>query len=183
MFTNPLHTMRTWILAGSLPLLLLTACSSGPGDAAQAAAEVAGVARVVNEVVIADGTPVTFADLSISGMSCEMMCGGAIKKALAQVQGVSTTEIKFVEGDENDHAIVTYDPAQVSDAQLVEAVQKIHDGQYKVVAVAVTKQVKGDGSASEDGEAAEASEAKVNAELPALRLPSLLELLSLILRA
>ena len=96
---------------------------------------------------------------------------------------MSTTEIKFVEGDENDHAIVTYDPAQVSDAQLVEAVQKIHDGQYKVVAVAVTKQVKGDGSASEDGEAAEASEAKVNAELPALRLPSLLELLSLILRA
>ena len=183
MITHISRPMRSWILASSFPVLLLSACSSGSTDVQQAAAEVAGVARVVNEVVITQGTPVTFADLSISGMSCEMMCGGAIKKALAQVQGVSTTEIKFVEGDENDHAIVTYDPDQVNDAQLVEAVQKIHDGQYKVVAVAVTKQEKGDGAASEDGEAAEAADAKVNAELPALRLPSLLELLSLILRA
>ncbi len=183
MITNNPRPMRSRFLAFSLPVLLLSACSSGTADVQQATAEVAGVARVVNEVVITQGTPVTFADLSISGMSCEMMCGGAIKKALAQVPGVSTTEITFVEGDENDHAIVTYDPAQVNDAQLVEAVQKIHDGQYKVVAVAVTKQVKGDGSASEEGEAAEATDGKVNAELPSLRLPNLLELLSFILRA
>ena len=183
MLTNPFLAMRSWILAAAFPALVLNACSSGSGEAAEVAADVAGAARVVTEQVITEGTPVTFADLSISGMSCEMMTRGAIKKALAQVPGVAGTEIKFVEGDENDHAIVTYDPAQVSDAQLVEAVQKIHDGQYKVVAVAVTKQVKGDGSASEGEEATGANEAKVNAELPSLRLPSLLELLSLILRA
>lgn len=183
MFTNPSHAMRSWIIAGSVPFLLLSACSTGAGEATEVATDAASVARVVTEQVITQGTPVTFADLSISGMSCEMMCGGAIKKALAQVPGVAGTEIKFIEGDENDHAIVTFDPAQVNDAQLVEAVQKIHDGQYKVVAVAVTKQVKGEGAASEGEEAAGATEAKVNAELPTLRLPSLLELLSLILRA
>lgn len=180
MFNEPLRPMRSRTLTATLSLLLLFGCSTGPADQPGTATE---VTRVVKEEVIAQGDPVTFADLSISGMSCEMMCGGAIKKALAKVPGVSGTEIKFIEGDENDHAIVTFDPARVSDAQLVEAVQGIHDGQYKVVAVAVTKQVKGTTATSDDDEAEGTVPAKVNARLPAVLLPSLLELLSQVLRA
>ncbi len=178
MYTDTPRPMRRWTFATTL--LLLCACSSGPADVPGAAAD---VARVVNEEVIAQGDPVTFADLSISGMSCEMMCGGAIKKALAKVPGVSGTEIKFIEGDANDHAIVTFDPGKVSDAQLVDAVQSLHDGQYKVVAVAITRQVKASNAATEGDEAAEPVPAKVNARLPAVLLPSLIELLSQVLRA
>lgn len=121
----------------------LLACGQGNTPVEQAAAQAANVTPTFKEEVIAEGTPVTFADLSIEGMTCEMMCGGSIKKALAGVPGVVSTEITFAEGvDVDDHAVVTYDPAKVDEATLVKAVQGLHGGQYKVKAVAVTKQVR-----------------------------------------
>ncbi len=175
----PSLRFRPVLLTGIAIVLLQAACSQGEGAGE---ASTPGVPRVEAEQVITAGTPVTMADLSISGMSCEMMCGGAIKKALAALPGVSGTEIAFTEGDAGDHAIVTYDPALVSDAQLVEAVQRIHDGQYKVMAVTVTRQVKSaDIGAGEEAEGS--ADGKVNAELPSFRLPNLLALLTFILRA
>jgi len=102
----------------------------------------ANVVRTVQEVGISSGVPVTSADISIDGMSCEMMCGGSIKKALAKLPGITSTKIEFIEGDEQDHAIISYDDTKVTDAEMIEAIQALHDGQYKVMAVKVTKQVK-----------------------------------------
>ena len=84
------------------------------------------------------------ADLNISGMTCEQMCGGMIKSALVKVPGVESTEIAFHDGDKIGHAKVTYDPAKVDDTKLVQAVQALADGQYKVESIAVVKQVKGE---------------------------------------
>ncbi|HMC97999.1 MAG TPA: heavy-metal-associated domain-containing protein, partial [Flavobacteriales bacterium] len=92
----------------------------------------------------------TTADLTIEGMSCEMMCGGSIRKALAAL-GVEGTEIKMSEGDAPDHAIVTYNESKVTDAQMVEAIQKLHDGQYTVKAVSITKQVLGSAATKNEG--------------------------------
>ncbi len=164
-------------------LALIIACGQHgeQGDASSMAAA-AGFDRVVKEVSISTGDPVTMADLKIEGMSCEMMCGGAIKKALAKIEGVTSTEIVFNEGDELDHAVVTYDEGQVTDAQLVDAVRAIHDGQYKVLAVIVTKQVRS--SASTSDEPSRTSENKgVSAYSPAaILLPSLITLLTRILQ-
>src|SRR4030095_11269060 len=93
---------------------------------------------------ITDGTPVTTADLEIGGMTCMMSCGHAVEKALAALPGVNNPTIQLNECDEADHAIVTYDESKVTDAQMIEAIGKVHDGAYKVVAVKITKQVKGD---------------------------------------
>ena len=180
--------MDTRALFLSTALAGLFACSQAPSSDAGAAAAIAGVARTVSEVAITSGTPVTFADLSVEGMSCEMMCGGSIKKALAALPGVVGTEIKFEEGEAVDHAIVTFDPAQVNDAQLVEAVQKIHDGQYKVMAVNITKQVVGDAPVQEEKRDEKAAEVEgaarsVSAALPAVVMPSLLRVLSRLLGA
>jgi copper chaperone CopZ len=158
---------------------LLTACSSSPETPAVSA--IPDVPRTVSEVTVS-GTPVTMADLSISGMTCEMMCGGSIKKALAKLPGVTSTEIRFTEGDATDHAIVTFDAAQVSDAEIVKTVQAIHDGQYKVSAVAITKQVQGETTDDAPEEAAEANEAQVSASLPELVMPSLFGFLARMLR-
>jgi len=166
--------------------LFATACTSTSSpNAADAAAEVAaqGIERVVTDQVINAGIPVTTADLAIDGMSCEMMCGGSIKKALAKLPGISGTEIAFVEGDERDHAIVTYDPSQVSDAQMIEAIQALHEGQYQVRAVHITRQVVAPGA---EGTAPVASGNAASVEVflprPAV-LPSLVALLSQILRS
>ncbi len=172
------RTMTPRLLLPLVTLSLLFACGTNAPE--QVASEV-GVDRVVKEVIISSGTPVTMADLSIEGMGCEMMCGGSIKKALAAL-GVEGTEIKMNEAEGPDHAIVTYDDKKITDAQMIEAVQKLHDGQYKVVAVSITKEVIGksaskgqDKTAEVDGEVSVLSPREVV-------LPSILMLLSRILR-
>lgn len=144
--------------------------------------ETADVPRTEQDVTITSGTPVTMADISIDGMTCEMACGGAIKKALRSLPGVAAADIEFVEGDVTDHAIVTYDAARVSDAEMVKAIRALHDGQYKVLAVSVTHQVL---AAPSEGSSAPGSESegdKVSASLPDVLVPSILELLSQVVR-
>lgn len=163
-------------------LLLSVACGQAPSPTALTNA--ADIARTVSEVVITEGTPVTTADLRIDGMSCEMMCGSAIKKALAGLPGIEATDIEFHEGDEADHAIVTYDESKVNDAQMIEAVQKIHDGAYKVLAISITKQVKGEGTTTPAADPAKtgAQDGEVNASVQDVIIPGLLELLSRVVR-
>lgn len=158
----------------------LFACSGTPSTEVQAPSS--GIVRAVEEVQVPGGVATTFADLSIDGMSCEMMCGGSIKKALAKLPGVHSTEIRFVEGEEQDHAVVDFDASKVSDTELIEAIQKLHDGQYKVVAVKITKQVPVAGSA-------DMSAPNTDEELPvsvlnpaAVVVPGILALLSHVLR-
>jgi copper chaperone CopZ len=167
------------LVAGAV---LFAACSNNDQPVAEVA--LPGVERVVKEVVISSGEPLAIADLSIDGMSCEMMCGGSIKKALAKLPGITTTEIQFIEGDDRDHAIVTYDETQVTDAEMVEAIQALHDGQYKVLAVTITKQVRGSAGSTSDEEPSAKEEKGVKASLPSseVLLPSILALLTSVLR-
>lgn len=155
-------------------LALLLAC----GEAASPGTRESSAARTVNEVVITTGTPVSTADLSISGMTCEMMCGGAIKDALAKLNGVNGTEIRFTEKEgEASHAVVTYDPKKVSDAEMVKTIQALHQGQYKVLAITITDQVLKTGSAEK--QEAQDENAKVNASaITDVVLPSVLAFLS-----
>ena len=164
-------------------LALLWSCGGTSEGTPEAQGSGAGFEKVVQEVVITSGDPVTVADLQIEGMSCEMMCGGSIRKALNGLAGVTGTEIAFHEGEEADHAVVTYDEAQVSDEDLVKAVQALYDGQYKVTAVTITRQVRGtNGGSSTEVDASGGD--KVQVYLPgAAVVPSVITLLSRILRA
>ncbi len=155
-------------------VVLAVSCGQGP---VPVAADVQ-VPHTTKEVAIASGEPVTMADLSITGMTCEMMCGGAIKDALAKLKGVDHTDIAFTaEEGKASHAVVTYDPAQVSDAEMVKTVQALHEGQYKVLAVDITKQVVRTGEAKGPEETGETG--KVNASaLGEVVIPSILALLT-----
>lgn len=142
----------------------------------------ADVQRSFEEVVITAGDPRHVADLSISGMSCEMMCGGSIRKALAKLPGVDATEIVFDADQAVDHALVTYDPDQVSEQALIDAVHGLHDGQYKVSAIAITRQIKGEAT---DGNVTDGAsrELEVGAyQIPLPSLPSVLDMLFRLVR-
>ena len=170
--------MRTnRLLTGLLITTLIAACS-GNAPVEQA---VSSVARTVNEVAITSGEPVTIADLSIDGMSCEQMCGGAIKKALAKL-GVQGTEIRMSEDDSPNHAIVTYNGGTLTDAQIIEAIQALHDGQYKVLAIDITKQVKGGTGNGESAKAEVEDDARSVAAPKDLVLPSIVALIGRLLR-
>ena len=123
------------------------------------------------------------ADLSISGMTCEMMCGGMIKSALVKVPGVENTEIAFHDGDATGHAKVTYDPAKVDDTKLVEAVQALADGQYKVESIAVVKQVKGEKQAHCKPAADASGNGSCVSILPEVPVPSLVAMLLALVQA
>ncbi len=174
--------LRTTLLSTSL-IMLFASCGSNT-EAPDMGAAGAAIVRTVKEVAITSGTPMATADLTIQGMSCEMMCGGSIKKALAKLPGVNGTEITFQDGDAADHAIVTYDAAQVDDAALVQAVQTLYDGQYKVTEVAITKQVKAVSSIGDDGaDGVARGGVKSYSSAPASAvLPSIVGLLTRILR-
>ncbi|MCB9163183.1 MAG: heavy-metal-associated domain-containing protein [Flavobacteriales bacterium] len=159
---------------------ILTACSTGtPGD--REAATAPAIERVVVEELVT-GAAGTVADLSIDGMSCEMMCGGSIKKALAKLPGVNSTEIRFIEGDESDHAVVDYDASKVSDEEMIEAIQSLHDGQYKVVSVHITKRVPGAGAVSTSARKVEETKQVSVINPSAIVVPGILGLLSYVLR-
>lgn len=155
---------------------LAVACS---GPVSNGTANVAN--RTENIVGITEGQPVATADLSISGMTCEMMCGGLIKGALVKVPGVENAEVAFTAGDAIGHVKVTYDPAQVDDARFVEAVQSLADGQYKVESIAVEKQVKEDRHAEVLSAARSCCAHAVM--ISEARLPSLLGMLFALMRA
>lgn len=162
-------------------LYILIAALAACGEASVPATEsAANVARTVSEVAITSGTPVTLADLSIEGMTCAMGCGSTIKSALAKLPGVTDMQVDFTDADQANHVVVTYDPAQVSDADLVKVVQSIHDGMYKVMAVGITKQVLKQGASDAPAETTE--DAQVNASLESVALPSLVALLQRLVR-
>jgi copper chaperone CopZ len=155
---------------------LLAAACSGPASTDSTIT----ASRTETTVNITDGVPMATADMSISGMSCEMMCGSMIKGALVKVPGVEKADVTFHDGDAIGHAKVTYDPAKVNDADLAKTVQALADGQYKVEQIAVVKQVKG----------APAAEAKATAEpdngahalMPEVEMPNLVGLLMALAR-
>ncbi len=160
-------------------LVFVFACGQAPKPTTVDAP--ASIARTENEVAISSGEPMATADLSVSGMTCSMMCGGAIKDAMAKLPGVNNTEIQFTDADQVNHAVVSYDPAKVSDTDMVKAIQALHEGQYKVSSVNVTKQVVHKGKA--DAPAEHKAEGDVSAStLPDVVLPSLIALLSRLVR-
>lgn len=164
------------LLAAGIALLMGCGGSGSTGSAEQATAS---IARNVHEVAITSGEPKMIADLTIEGMTCEQMCGGAIRRALAKL-GVEGTEIRMSEVEGPDHAIVTYDEAKVTDAQMVEAIQALYDGQYKVVAIDITKQVKGGGGSAES---TRSEDEAVSVLMPReVVLPSIVALIGRLLR-
>ena len=163
---------------------LFACCRPAEVATADSAAAAANIERTVIDTEITSGTPVTFADLKIEGMTCEQMCGGSIKKALAALPGIASTKIDF-DGKDGDHAVVTYDPAMVSDEQMIQAIHALHEGQYKVLAVSITKQVKVEGAAAEEenkGAAEVSAEVQAAAATAVAIVPSIFELLSKIAR-
>lgn len=163
-------TFNVFVLA---TFVLLVSCS-GPENTRTPNSS-GEIQRTVSEVVITSGTPVTIASLGIEGMSCEKMCGGAIKKALEGTEGVISAEIDFDTENDIDVAIVKYRSSEVEDKELIIVVQELRNGIYKVRSVNVESQVKGKATESEQDE-------DRTAMIPIeVRLPSLMDMLSAVL--
>lgn len=125
----------------------MAACQQG--DQAQEQDDTKTGEIPVNSVVVPaeDGMERYTATLSIDGMGCAMACGSKINSALAGLGGVSFTDIDFQGADENNSALVEFDPALLNEKDLIKAINDMPGGHYQVTAVQIvhhTPQSEGD---------------------------------------
>lgn len=90
------------------------------------------------------------ANIAIDGMACEMMCGSKIAGELNGLNGVKNTEIDFKGEGEVNFALVEFDANTVSEQEMIDAVQAIANGHYKVNAVEVKHVVEATESQEEE---------------------------------
>jgi copper chaperone CopZ len=114
-------------------MVLANACSNG--DSASQKDE--NAIDVTYTETAAEGTDRYVATLAIEGMACEMMCGNKIAGTLNGLDGVINTEIEFEGEGEINSAVVEFDHNMLSEKEMIEAVQALAGGAYKVRAVNV----------------------------------------------
>ncbi len=66
----------------------------------------------------------------IEGMTCEMGCGGSIRKALKETGGVERVQYDFVAGRKKQVAVVTYDAAKTDVLKMLQLIQTINEKQF-----------------------------------------------------
>jgi len=145
-----------------MTLLLLGACTG-----TDQAAEVENNSEVnVTFTEVTGPSEKYLANIAIDGMACEMMCGSKIAGELNGLEGVRNTEIDFKGEGEVNFAVVEFDANTVSEQEMIQTVQAIANGHYKVNAVEVQHVVAGPKSETEDEEKVSAYEPHLQYRLP-----------------
>ncbi len=114
-------------------LSLMTGC--GGNAAAPEAKPVAQEKKPVHNP--ADVIPDMIAELAIRGMACEYNCVSSVQRAVLALSGVASFQMDFDPELEVNHATVRFDKDAVSEKDMVEAIEGLYEGQYKVESVAV----------------------------------------------
>ncbi len=70
--------------------------------------------------------------LDIEGMSCEMGCGGAIRKELFATNGVERVKFDFKMGRDVNTAEIFYDDSKIQNKEISKIISEINDQQFKV---------------------------------------------------
>ena len=68
----------------------------------------------------------------VSGMVCKMGCGGAIRKELTSLKGVSRVAVDYEENREEQIIRVFYNSRFHNEREIYAELEKINDGQFKV---------------------------------------------------
>ncbi len=68
----------------------------------------------------------------VSGMVCKMGCGGAIRKELTSLKGVSRVAVDYEENREEQIIRVFYNSRFHNEKEIYAELEKINDGQFKV---------------------------------------------------
>lgn len=117
--------------------------------------------------------------LKIQGMTCEMGCGGSIRKELKATGGVQRVTFDFVEGRAVQTAMVFYDSKRVSDKQLTAIVSTMNEKQFNIKGESVRPVQSNDVvNTTVDVPASDSKEKTVEMSEPNVILPNLFDILS-----
>lgn len=66
---------------------------------------------------------------NIEGMTCAEGCAKAIQEKVAELNGVASSSVNF----EKKLALFTFDSTKTSAAEIIQTIQTLNEGQYKVI--------------------------------------------------
>lgn len=80
-----------------------------------------------------EATPSSIAEFSVTGMVCEMGCGGAIRKGLYETNAVTRVDVDFDEDSEENIVSVYFDDGMTSIEEITKTIESLNDNQFKAV--------------------------------------------------
>jgi copper chaperone CopZ len=112
--------------------------------------------------------------IQVEGMTCEMGCGGSIRKALKATGAVERVSFDFVEGRKIQQATIYLDSSKVSSAELEKIIRTINEKQFKTYQRS-TEALTASATTS-NSPSSEKKKVEMNEEL--IAVPNLLDLLT-----
>lgn len=73
----------------------------------------------------------TVSSFEVTGMVCEMGCGGAIRKELQKSEAVNRVEVDFEEESLSNIIKVYHSSAAIKENEVVSTIETINDGQFE----------------------------------------------------
>ncbi len=113
--------------------------------------------------------------VEIQGMTCEMGCGGSIRKELKGTGAVARVQFDFEEGRKKQTAMVSYDSSKITAAEMIRLITTMNDKQFSVgknTVEPISKDVTTDRSSSK-----ESKEPEVELEETRIEMPNLINIL------
>lgn len=80
----------------------------------------------------------TTAKIGVKGMSCGIACVKKIESTLGKMEGVKLAKVDFKSDESVDFANVEYDESKITEEEMVAAIEKLSNGQYKVNSIEIT---------------------------------------------
>ena len=125
--------MKKLISFMSIVAIITMASCSGSSSSENSSEPMVPVTRRVME----SESNRTVANLSISGMTCSAGCGGKIQQELRKLAGVKNTELDYADNRPANTVSVEFDPAVISEKEMINCVTGISDGAYGVQKVEI----------------------------------------------
>lgn len=117
-------------LLAFVAISLTWSCNGGP------AAEVPTEVKITH-TELTGAVEKTVARIAIGGMMCAQSCGGKIQQELKALKGVTATDVDYADNRTTNVVTVEFDPAIVSEKDLIAKVQSIADGRYPISSMEV----------------------------------------------
>jgi mercuric ion binding protein len=151
-------------------ILVITACSHEPKEVLLRTEKGAGVKET------AKVTPTAMMTIDVEGMTCEMGCGGSIRKELKGTGGVSRVKFDFEEGRKVQKAYIYFDETVIRPEEIKTILTSMNDKQFTVSNDAV-EELEITASVKEESTSSKEEESKINMEETSVKVPNLIGIL------
>lgn len=117
--------MKKFLFTGIL-VSLLAACSTSTDQVSEKDSD----SEQIEESDLVTVIPNRMMTTEIDGMTCEMGCGGSIRKELLKTGAVSRCSFDFKGIDKTSSAMIEFDKDKISADEIADLLKEINDGQF-----------------------------------------------------